>query len=129
MRRKCWGREKNLRQGSLVENKASEWKVQARQTASVVLSGWPKSSFGFSMQCHRKTRMNFLAKHDICPARWVAAMVRKLPVRVHGKGSGGHTWPGRTPLGCPGDLGPRKEATCRSKDVTYIWSLQHVSWD
>ena len=34
-----------------------------------------------------------------------------------------------TPLGCPGDLRPRKEATCRSKDVTYIWSQQHVSRD
>ena len=43
MRRKCWGREKNLGQGSLVENKASEWKVWARWTASLVLSGWPKT--------------------------------------------------------------------------------------
>lgn len=36
-----------------MENKASEWRVWARQTASLVLLGWPKSSFGFSMQCHR----------------------------------------------------------------------------
>ena len=68
-RRKCWGREKSLRRGSLVENKASERRVWARQTASLVLLVWPKSSFGFSMHRHRKPQMNFLAKPNNLPSK------------------------------------------------------------